>query len=85
MYNYLKSVYSVNSHPYPALVLVESGSNRLYELKSVLFEIDFDRDLSKMKPYADTSRESAFQSEDEVLIIFGSVFCLNNVYSTFIV
>ncbi len=30
-----------------ALALVESGSNRLDEFKSVLFEIDLDRDLSK--------------------------------------
>jgi hypothetical protein len=64
-----------------ALALVESGSNRLDELKSVLFEIDLDRDLSKMKPYADISRESAIQSEDEVLIMLGSVFRLNSIYS----
>ncbi len=68
-----------------ALALVESGSNRLDEFKSVLFEINLDRDLSKMKPYADISRESAIQSEDEVLIMLGSVFRLKSVYSTFIV
>ncbi len=64
-----------------ALALVESGSNSLDEIQSVLFEIDFDRNLSEMKPYADISRESAIPSEDEVLIMLGSVFRLNSVYS----
>jgi hypothetical protein len=64
-----------------ALALVESGSNRLDELQSVLFEIGLDRNLSEMKPYADVSHESAIPTEDEVLIMLGSVFRLNSVYS----
>ena len=64
-----------------ALALVESGLHTSNELVSVLFEIDLNPYLSEMKPFADISRESAIESEDEVLLMLGSMFRLKSISS----
>ncbi|CAF1168229.1 unnamed protein product [Didymodactylos carnosus] len=47
--------------------------------QSVLFEIEANTHLNNAKPFADISRLSCFQNEEEVLFMLGSVFQLTNI------
>jgi len=46
----------------------------------VLFEIDLDSNILETKPFADISKKSAFPSENEVLLMLGSIFRIINIY-----
>ncbi|CAF1277467.1 unnamed protein product [Rotaria sordida] len=46
----------------------------------VLFEIDLDAQVITTKPFADVTSLSYFSEEQEVLIMLGSIFRLENIY-----
>jgi tetratricopeptide (TPR) repeat protein len=50
------------------------------KLEKVLFEIDADPDQIGVKPFADISEISCFKEEDEILMMVGSVFRLNEIH-----
>ena len=61
-----------------ALFLINSGPIAM-GYHSVLFEIDLDSYLSEKKPFANISEKSSFPSENEILLMLGSIFCIMNV------
>jgi tetratricopeptide (TPR) repeat protein len=64
-----------------ALLFVPSpNENKDNKLKSVLFEIDVDPRRKGIKPFADISSLSAFPVENEVLMMAGSVFRLDDIH-----
>ena len=50
-------------------------------LERVLFEIAADPRVVIAKPFADISKHSEFDVEEEVLFMFGSIFRINNISS----
>ncbi|CAF1032842.1 unnamed protein product [Adineta steineri] len=50
------------------------------KLQRILFEINADPCRDGMKPFANISSFSYFPTEDEILMMLGSVFRINNIY-----
>ncbi|CAF1953568.1 unnamed protein product [Rotaria magnacalcarata] len=50
------------------------------EFQRVLFDINADPHQDSIKPFADISKISVFQQEEEILIMLGSIFRLINIY-----
>ncbi len=73
------SFLSTSFNPNLALMYLGSPVND-NTLEKVLFEIDADPSLIGTKPFADISKVSYFSQEDEVLMMLGSVFRINNIY-----
>ena len=60
------------------LFMLENGDD---SRQWVLFEINLDPTIiARSKPFADITNESAFQDEEEVLFMLGSIFRINHVF-----
>ncbi|CAF3863132.1 unnamed protein product [Rotaria sp. Silwood1] len=74
----MNSFLSTSINPNVALFYLGSSDSQC-ELEKVLFEIDADPRLDGMKPFADISYMSQFSNEEEILMMLGSVFRVNDV------
>jgi tetratricopeptide (TPR) repeat protein len=75
----MNSFLSTSLNPNVALMFLDSpGIDKT--LERVLFEIDADPKKIGVKPFADISKFSYFNEEDEILMMLGSVFHLNEIY-----
>ncbi|CAF3653738.1 unnamed protein product [Rotaria socialis] len=62
-----------------ALIYFDSSTSD-DKFQRVLFDIDADPRQDSIKPFADISKISVFQQEEEILIMLGSIFRLKNIY-----
>jgi tetratricopeptide (TPR) repeat protein len=75
----MNSFLSTSLNPNVALFYLDAlGIDKT--LERVLFEIDADPEKTGAKPFADVSKMSQFNEEDEILMMAGSVFRLNEVF-----
>ena len=63
-----------------ALFMLGDSEVPSHNLKRVLFEIEADPQQAGSKYFADITCESSFIDEEEVLIMFGSIFRIKKVY-----
>ncbi|UJR29624.1 hypothetical protein I4U23_017172 [Adineta vaga] len=62
-----------------SLLYISNGEVLENNIQRVLFEIDADPQLHDVKPFADINSYSAFPDEEEVLLMLGSIFRLENI------
>ncbi|CAF1305848.1 unnamed protein product, partial [Adineta steineri] len=76
----MNSFLSTSLNRNTALVYLNTNMNDNTRLQPILFEIDADPCRNDIKPFANISSFSYFPTEDEILMMLGSVFRVNNLY-----
>ncbi|CAF1200306.1 unnamed protein product [Adineta steineri] len=76
----MNSFLSTSLNRNTALVYLNTNMNDNTRLQRILFEIDADPCRNDIKPFANISSFSYFPTEDEILMMLGSVFRVNNLY-----
>jgi tetratricopeptide (TPR) repeat protein len=75
---FVNSFFSTSTQRQVAMFYMNDGTS-LDALQRVLFEIDASPDVVTTKPFANISSQSEYDSESEVLFMFGSIFRLNDI------
>jgi tetratricopeptide (TPR) repeat protein len=76
----MNSFLSTSSNRDVALSFIAGTEASTTGLQPVLFEIDADSRIEGIRPFADISSFSKMSDEEEVLMMLGSIFRINNIY-----